>query len=216
MLYNVTLLQLEVWYEKENEKKFRLNTVEYINFNWTLLKIISVFFFFFFFFFTFVGNMYPPKWVTGMCGPEASARSPFQHFSFSRPYFIPKSKMSRNFKLQILKISKEFSYKDWKFGKIKFTWLHSVEKLQFTRVPNSAVVRSQAPLLQNKQNKQTNKTTHTHTHTKWKLSVPVLRVIRLLQLNVCWNSVKRMKEYPFCIAKKYTCKLEVFVACDSG
>ena len=103
----------------------------------------------------------------------------------------------RSFKLQILKISKEFSYKAWNFGKIKFTWLHSVWKIQFTRVPNSAVVRSQAPLLQNK---QTNKTAY--THTKWKLSVPLLRVIRLLQLNVCWNSVKWMKEYPFCVAKK--------------
>ena len=30
MLYNVTLLQLEVFYEKENEKKIRLNTVEYV------------------------------------------------------------------------------------------------------------------------------------------------------------------------------------------
>ena len=28
----VTTRQLEVWYEKENEKKIRLNTVEYVNY----------------------------------------------------------------------------------------------------------------------------------------------------------------------------------------
>ena len=71
--------------------------------------------------------MYSPKNGLRVYAALKRLQDPyFSIFNFLRPYFTPKSKMSSNFKLQILKISKEFSYEAWNFGKIKFTWLHSV------------------------------------------------------------------------------------------
>ena len=62
----------------------------------------------------------------GYVRPWSVCKITISAFFILKTLLTHKSKMSRNFKLQILKISKEFSYKAWNFGKIKFTWLHFV------------------------------------------------------------------------------------------
>ena len=66
-------------------------------------------------------------------------RSQDPHFSiflkFSRPAFTVKSLISGNIKLQGFRISKKISFKTSKWVKTQFTWLHFVEKIQFTGVP---------------------------------------------------------------------------------
>ena len=61
--------------------------------------------------------------------PHGWSQDPhFSIFQFLRPYFHPKSHISRNVKLQSLKISKKLSSKVSNWAKIQFKRLHFVKK----------------------------------------------------------------------------------------
>ena len=67
-------------------------------------------------------------------------------FSSQDLTFTPAPQISTNPKLKSPKISKEISSKASNWAKMWFTWLHFVNTIQFTRIPNSAVVHSQVPV----------------------------------------------------------------------
>ena len=72
------------------------------------------------------------KWDTDMYGPNPPIHALLTRisaiFSSQDPSFIPKSQISRKFKLQRLMISKELSSKASIWTKIQFTTLHFVKK----------------------------------------------------------------------------------------
>ena len=100
------------------------------------------------------GGALPKKWDMGCAAlktpfsrpPRCSQDSHFSIFQFSRPYFHPKITIFKiNFKLQSLKINAEFSSKAL-IGSNFSSQGYILLEILFTRVPNLAVVHSQAPL----------------------------------------------------------------------
>ena len=99
-----------------------------------------------------IGYKYVLPSMTPFSGPPGSLQDPHFRaacFSSQDPTFAPKSRISRNFKLQSLKIGKGFCSKESNWVKIQFTRLHFAQKFQklyFCGVPNSAMVNSLASL----------------------------------------------------------------------
>ena len=86
--------------------------------------------------FNMLGTL-PEKWGTGVCCPQepffmpswSFVRPPFQNFLVLQDHtFTPKSQSSKPQSLKICRV--QFQSLNW--TKLQFTWVHFVQKIQFT------------------------------------------------------------------------------------